>query len=207
MSASAQHAPPVLADPCAGRIVEHFRVDVRGRLMRAALLGVGLMTLGLLSATAAITVPRLDPNQSPGPHAVIAMGARAPTYGPRLDENGDPLPRPPTGWLEVLYGVLAAVLIPAGGLTVVLGFQRVLREDRYLALRTDGAYYQDGRERSFVPWEHVEEVHYDRGQGAVVFVRHDGTVWTRSERFGDIDGEELSRRAARVRRKSLFGLL
>jgi hypothetical protein len=184
------------------RVVEHHRLDASTSLRRSLGAGALVVSVGALVMGIALALPRLDPARAPNPWA-----RRAPSAALfEVDAQGVPVAHRSTP-LERVLGIVGLVCVVAGGLTTIVGLRRVLSEESYLALRTDGAYFRRGREASLLPWHEVEEVRWDEREKVVRFVRHDGSEWSRGERFAGIDGPELARRAAEVRRKALFGLL
>lgn len=161
-----------------GRIVAWYRVDPSARLVGALALGATIMTLG--SVAMALSFARLG-------HASLDF-ADPRALGPAFAAGG-----------------LGLATIVGGALACILWLRRVLAEERYLALRTDGIYFRDGARREVVRWEDVREV---RAEGEVlVLERHDGTRWSRAERFAGASAEDLARRARDTRGKALFGLL
>lgn len=189
-------------DEPGGLIVEHYRLDATRSLSRALGLGSLVITLGALAMAVAILLPRLDSR----PDLPIAS-ARAAIF--RLNEvnaDGTPVTSRTTGW-ELALGLLGLLSIAGGAGVAIVGLRRVMSEESYLALRTDGAYFRHAGERSLLPWDEVEAVRWDPASRAIHFVRHDGSAWSRPERYAGIDGSELAKRAAEVRRKALFGLL
>ena len=185
--------------PAGGRIVEHYRVDVSRRMLRAIGIGVFVMTVGLAAATLAIMLPRWSGDIPEAAQREPLLPDRSVTrIRAQLPED--------VRSQEAIFGLIGLAFIPTGGLISIIGLNRLLSEDHYLALRTDGAVFSgDGGERDFVAWADVEEIRAERG--AVGFIRHDGDVWLRTERYAGIDAEELAKRASEVRRKGLFGLL
>lgn len=180
-------------------IVEHFRLDASRKLGRALGVGALLVTIGSIAMASAIYTGRRDPHR-PIPSTSTSPIMRS---GP-VTIDGDPIDAGPSA-LEVVLGVFGICCIFSGGVSAMWGLRRVMEEESYLALRTDGAFYQAAGERSFVPWEEIEEVRWDGA--AVQFVRHDGSAWARAERYAGIDGAALAKRAAEIRRKALFGLI
>lgn len=189
-------------DEPGGLLVEHYRLDASRALSRVLGAGAAIVTLGAFLMAVAILLPRLDarapmPVASTGP-AILRVGA--------VNEDGTPIVSNTIGW-EIGLGLLGLFSIAAGAGTTIVGLRRVLTEESYLALRTDGAYFRHAKERSLLPWHEVEAVRWDAAAGAVLFVRHDGSEWARAERYAGIEGEQLAKRCAEVRRKALFGLL
>ncbi len=178
-------------------IVEHYRLDVSARLRGALLLAAAIVTLGALLLAAAFYA-RNDPMRVyASPNDAIFRAGRVRADGSAIDSR--PLAA------ELALGVFGFACIVSGGGIAIVRLRRVLKEEVYLVLRSDGALFRRGEEDTFVPWDEVEEVRWD--DGAVRFVRHDGSAWVRDERYASIEGAELAQRAAEVRRKALFGTL
>lgn len=186
-----------------GLIVEHFRVDASRQLLRALGLGSLIMAVGSLVVAGALLAPRLDTERPV--YARAAPGDARFRVG-QVTADGAPI-RTGTEWWELGLGLLGLASIVGGGGIAIVGLNRVLREERFLALRTDGAFFRAGRDRSLIRWEDVAAVRWDDERRELAFDRHDGASWTRAERYAGIDGAELAKRAADVRRKALFGLL
>lgn len=188
-------------DPPGGRIVEHFRVDPGGRVLRALLAGALIITLGsMVIGTALLWSRFVDPTPA------RAAPGRGMLVGTPVTADGVPIEDPMLGY-ELLFGLGGLATIVVGGASVIIGLRRELRHEAYLALRTDGALHRDGGTCSLVRWDDVEAVRWDAARARLAFVAHDGSEWILEERFAGIDGEDLARRAGTIRRKALFGLL
>lgn len=187
-----------------GLIVEHFRIDPSRRLIRAMVTGSLVMALGSLAVAAALAFTHLDTTRPV--HGRASRPTDGLMRGAPVTADGTPIER---DWMiyELLLGTLGLGCIVLGGGSTIVLLNRVLREERYLALRTDGAYLRLGDERELLRWEDVGGVRWDPERRVVAFELHDGSEWTRAERYAGIDGAELARRASDVRRKALFGLL
>lgn len=195
-------APEADDDEPGGLVVEHYRLDPTRALSRALGAGAAVVTLGALLMGLAILLPRFDARPDRP-----ALPARAAIFrGAEVTADGKPVPSRTSSW-EIALGVLGLLCIVGGGAGAIIGLRGVMTEESYLALRTDGAYFRHDGERSLLPWHEVETVRWDPNARAVVFVRHDGSTWTRAERYSGTDGSTLAKRAAEVRRKALFGLL
>jgi hypothetical protein len=186
--------------PPGGRIVEHHRLDPSGPVRRSLGLGAAIVSVGALVVGLALALPRLT-----GERAGSVWPQRAGAVM-QVDVHGNPV-EPPERPLQTALALLGLACITLGGGTTIVGLRRVLSDESYLALRTDGAYFRRGPDASLIAWDDVEEVRWDATVGAVRFERHDGSVWLRPERYADIDGATLAKRAAEIRRKALFGLL
>lgn len=204
---AAEEGPDDHAD--GGLIVEHFRVDVSGKLLRALGLGSLVMAIGSFVVAGALLVPRHGTER---PVYARAAPSAAMFRAGAVTADGAPIRRG-TERQELVLGLFGLLTIVGGGGLAILGLHRVMREEHFLALRTDGAFYRAGHERSLIRWEDVAAVRWDEESRAVVFEphdpcsAHDGDEWRRAERYAGIAGPELAERAANIRRKALFGLL
>jgi len=160
-------------------IVAYHRVDPTARIVKYLAIGAAAMSGGLLVMAGAFS--RLG-------HASLDFFADSRVM-----------------FMGLGLGAIGLTFMTLGGLYAILQLRRILSEEQYLALRTDGALFRDGDALSLLRWEDVESVRADGDR--VVFVRHDGAEWIRAERFADTDAEALAERAAEIRRKALFGLL
>lgn len=181
-----------------GRIIEHYRLDPTKQLLRALGLGSLIMALGALTGAGALFYRRPQPS-STHDEGVFRIGLA--TADGRPIQSG-------SVWWELGLGLIGLGSIVTGGTVAIVGLHRILREERYLALRTDGAFFRAGREHSLVRWEDVSSVRWDNDRQEVVFDLHDeDDPWRRPERYAGIAGPELAKRASEVRRKALFSLL
>ena len=99
------------------------------------------------------------------------------------------------------------VLVAGGALYGMLGMSRVLREDVYLALRTDGVALQEPRGETLVPWDDLEDARWDAARGSLVLSRAGGTEVAVARRFAGIEGPALAARILSTRRKAAMNLL
>lgn len=205
VSARAQSASGVAEpddDAPGGVIVAYYRLDPSRSLRRALGWGAFIVTLGAFVMALAILLPRLS-----GGGEMHTTTARAAVFrGSQVTADGTPIVSR-TSTLELGLGVFGLLCIATGGATAIVGLRRVLTEESYLALRTDGAYFRRGDERALCRWEDVEEVRWMADARALWFIRHEGPPWIRAERFAGVEGAELAKRASEIRRKALFGLL
>lgn len=102
-----------------------------------------------------------------------------------------------------LVGMAATI---AGPTLTTVGSVRIMSEETYLLLRTDGVELTTDEERWFVPWSEVDEVRWDATQSAVVLARG-GEERQVSGVFQGIDGPTLASEMTLVRRRALMGLL
>lgn len=190
-----------------GLIVEHYRVDASRQLARALGLGAAILTLGCLAISWALFLPRLGgPSSDDRPARTFTAPRAALYYGSEVTRDGVPIHRDVPAQ-ELALGLFGLGCVVAGALTTLVSLNVTLREERYLALRTDGAFFRAGKERALIRWDEVEAVRFDATRREIRFERHDGSAWLRRERFAGIDGPTLAKRSADVRRRALFGLL
>ncbi len=187
-----------------GLIVEHFRLDASRRLVGALLVGSLVMTLGSVCIAGALLFTHGDTERPVHARAMRPMDGLM--RSGQVHADGTPITN---DWLayELLLGALGLGCIVVGGGGAITQLNKVLSEEEYLALRTDGAYFRRGSTRELMKWEHVATVRWDEARAAVVFELQDGDEWLRPERFSGVDGPGLAARAAEIRRKALFGLL
>ena len=107
-------------------------------------------------------------------------------------------------WALVAVGSVCTV---GGPIFLITALHRMLREEAYLALRTDGVLYHCGAMREVVAWDTLEKVRWDAEAGILRLERRTGDPWLIAERFAGIDGPALAKRMEDVRRKASFGLL
>jgi hypothetical protein len=104
----------------------------------------------------------------------------------------------------VLAGVLLTI---AGPLYAVIAFQRVLGDERFVALRSDGVLYSDGVAETLVRWEDLEDACCEDAETAVVLRIAGAEPLVLNARFGGIGAVELAARIKAVQRKALMNIL
>ena len=176
-----------------GRVLDAYRVDVSRALSRVLGLAATLVLLGSMATGSALVMARVE-------GVPITLGRRT-DVGVASQHRVGTAPSA----TSIGLGALGLLLVLGGAGAAMVGLRRVLREERYLLLRSDGALFVQGRRRRLVKWQDVEDVHHEGRE--LVFVCHDGLSLTIEERYGGVTLPELARRAASLRRKALFGLL
>lgn len=174
-------------------MLDAYRVDVSRALSRVLGLAAALVLVGSMATGAALVLARLEGVPiAVGPRADLALASQ---HRPSLSPSASPLG----------LGALGLFFVLGGAGTAIVGLRRVLREERYLLLRSDGALFVQGRRRRLVRWQDVQDVRHEGRE--LVFHCHDGRVLSIEERYGGVSLPELARRVASLRRKALFGLL
>jgi hypothetical protein len=85
--------------------------------------------------------------------------------------------------------------------------QRILRDDGYLAIRTDGIVVQAAAIETLVPWAELAEARWDEPGHALILARAAGQPLVVEWSFARISGPELVARIEQDRRKAAMGLL
>lgn len=177
-------------------VLDAYRADVSHALARVLGLAALLVVIGSFTSGSALVVARLE-------GMPVVLGARA-----TMIEGAVPMVRAASterSGLPTWLGVIGLLFVAGGAATAILGLRHVLREERYLLLRKDGALFVRGKDKSLVRWSDVEDVIHEDGQ--LVFVRHDGSALFIDESWGGVSLPELAKRAAQLRRRALFGLI
>lgn len=109
--------------------------------------------------------------------------------------------------LSMAAAVLGAVCVVMGPLHTILGFQRILSRDTYLAMRTDGVLLHDGGQDVLVRWDDLVEARHVEDGEAVDLHRRDAAPVRITQDFCGQGGKELARRVNALRRKAQWNLL
>lgn len=109
--------------------------------------------------------------------------------------------------VNVLLGVVGALCTLAGPGVTILGFQRVLSQDVYLAVRREGLAFHDGGTEQRVSWDDLVEARSEGDPPRLTLVRRAEAPLHLPVRFDGVDAPELARRLNQVRRRALMNLL
>lgn len=128
---------------------------------------------------------------------LVLLGALSLGYGLRLGDTA-------LGIAAVLGGL---ALVIAGPVLAAVGLKRVLVDDVYLALRSNGVLWKDGAGETFVPWDSLARADVlaaddglslrEAGTGRELLIR---------ERFVGIESAALAKRIGHLRLRVLHGL-
>jgi hypothetical protein len=103
---------------------------------------------------------------------------------------------------------LAGLLLVAGGASsTMVGMQRILRDDRYLAIRTDGLFVQSVEEGVLVPWEELTGATWDDPRRELVLLRESAPPLSLFGSYAGIEGAALVGRVLSAKRKAAMNLL
>jgi hypothetical protein len=109
--------------------------------------------------------------------------------------------------VRVMSAALGFAMVAGTGIMTALVLQRVLRDDGYLAIRTDGIVVQAAARESLVPWAELAEARWDEPGRTLILARSEGPPVVVAWSFARISGPELVDRIEQDRRKAKMGLL
>lgn len=104
----------------------------------------------------------------------------------------------------VVIGLLCTM---GGALVAVIGLQRILAEDAYIAVRTDGILVHLGAHEEVLAWSDMERIRFDPARAAVVFTRRDGGELVIQRPLSGATHETLAPHLDSLRRKAEWNLL
>ena len=105
-----------------------------------------------------------------------------------------------------LADIAGLFLVAAGAAVTMAGMHRILRDDRYLSVRTDGVMLHAGSLETFVAWDDLARVRWDGSGPALLLERKEGEAVVVAHRFATIDGAALAERIERARRRAAMGM-
>jgi hypothetical protein len=110
--------------------------------------------------------------------------------------------------LPIKYVCIALTLACAlgGPAVAVIGLQRNLRDEAFIAARTSGVLYERNGRAVTLAWDTITRIEF-QAPSTLIFHRRDEDPFTLPERYGTIEVEELGKRLEELRRKSAFFLL
>jgi hypothetical protein len=146
---------------------------------------------------------RVDP--WPRIRRVIAIGPSILTLGGLVVAVSFLTHQPESVRIEA--AIVGLVLVAGAAIFTAIGMGRILRDDAYLAIRTDGVAVRVGSTDAVVPWDELEEARWDALQGALVLVLADGRTLVAAARFARVTGPELAGLVTRARQRAAMNLL
>ncbi len=108
--------------------------------------------------------------------------------------------------LRVASAAVGFVLIAGGAGYTLLGMQRILRDDVYVALRTDGVAIQSSVGETLIAWEALEGARWVPDPGALVLERTGAPPVVVERSFARIAGPALAEQIRAARRRVAMGL-
>jgi hypothetical protein len=98
-------------------------------------------------------------------------------------------------------------LVAASAIFTVASMHRILRDDEYLAIRTDGVILQHASRETLVVWDALARARWDALRAELVLERALGDSVVVGRVFARITGPVLAERIEHARRKAAMGLL
>jgi hypothetical protein len=146
---------------------------------------------------------RVDP--WPRMRRVIAIGPSVLTLG-GLVMAVSFLTRQPAS-VRIDAAVIGLVLVAGAAIYTAVGMGRILRDDAYLAIRTDGVALRTDGPETLVAWDDLEAARWDPERQELVLVTVHGRSVATVERFARVTGRELADRVTRARQRAAMNLL
>jgi hypothetical protein len=104
--------------------------------------------------------------------------------------------------------VLLGLALVAGGAGLTLGGMfHILRDDAYLAIRTDGVAFRSTSGETLLAWADLARARWDDRRDELVLERTDGEPLLVARRFARIGGRELAEKVEQARRRESLGML
>jgi hypothetical protein len=103
--------------------------------------------------------------------------------------------------------VLGLALVASGAGLTLGGMFRILRDDAYLAIRTDGVALRSASGEMLLAWADLSRVRWDDRRVELVLERKDGEPVVVARPFARIAGPELAGKIEQARRRELLGML
>jgi hypothetical protein len=109
--------------------------------------------------------------------------------------------------VRVEAAALGLVLTAGGAIFTMAGMHRILREDSYLAMRTDGLALRSPSFETRIAWSELECVTWDASRNELVLERSGGEAFVFPRPFARISGPVLAQRIEQMRRRIEMGLV
>ncbi|HAA55168.1 MAG TPA: hypothetical protein DCE42_10450 [Myxococcales bacterium] len=110
-------------------------------------------------------------------------------------------------WLRTWFIILGTLATPAGPLLAIAGTQRLLQDETYLAIRSDGLFYHDEEQSMLIPWQLLEVSITHTPESQLCIDTNGQRSLTLDAPFIDITHEHLAKRIEELQKKALLGVL
>jgi hypothetical protein len=102
--------------------------------------------------------------------------------------------------------VVGLALVASGASVLLAGMFRILRDDAYLAIRTDGVLLRSPSRETLLLWSDLARARWDAKLGELVLERKGGEPIVAGGRFARIAGPALAEKLERARRRAAMGM-
>jgi hypothetical protein len=109
--------------------------------------------------------------------------------------------------VRVEAAAIGLALTAGGAIFTMAAMHRILREDTYLAIRTDGLALQWASLETLIAWAELERVTWDAARNELVIERAGGEAIVFPRPFARITGPALARRIEQMRLRVEMGLV
>jgi hypothetical protein len=103
--------------------------------------------------------------------------------------------------------IVGLVLVASGASLLLGGMFRILREDAYLAIRTDGVVFRSLSRETVVVWSELARARWDARSAELVLERTAGQPIVLAHPFARITGSALADKLELARRRASMGML
>lgn len=109
--------------------------------------------------------------------------------------------------LRAAEALVGLVLVASGALLTTAGMHRILRDETYLAIRTDGVALWLAPGETVIVWDSLAHARWDAPRREIVLERKHAEAIAVAHRFARVTGPALAERIEHARRKAAMGLL
>ena len=109
--------------------------------------------------------------------------------------------------VRAVAAVVGLALVAGGASLTLAGMFHLLRDDAYLAIRTDGVLFHSSSAETLVVWSELARARWDEARGELVLERRAGEPLVVARRFARIAGVALAEEVERARRRASMGML